>query len=103
MIRNGAQVNAQDNEGSTPLIRSSDVEMTQLLLKHGADMKLRNKAGHTALIAAAERRDALSATLLLQKGIDINEKTLSGDTALSIAVRNKDASMADLLRKAGAR
>jgi ankyrin repeat protein len=64
LISAGANVNARDGKGSTPLIWatiSGHPQVVEILLGHGADETLKNKDGFTALglskrITAARRR-----------------------------------------------
>jgi ankyrin repeat protein len=51
-IAHGADVNAQDEDGRTPLMANSSVEAVRLLLKAGADPYLRNREGQNALEVA---------------------------------------------------
>jgi hypothetical protein len=56
LIWRGAQINAVNHWGDTPLISaaaSGNVEIARVLLKAGADFRLRNKKGATALQAAS--------------------------------------------------
>ncbi len=56
LIENGADINAVDNEGWTPLMRSSlsgSAEIVDLLLKNGAQAAAVNSEGESAIIHAA--------------------------------------------------
>ena len=56
VLDNGADVNARDAEGNTPLILASfyaSPECVELLIEKGADVNMANEAGATALIRAA--------------------------------------------------
>ena len=81
----GADVNARNAAGSTPLIAaviSTDIEdarlrnnkaancipVMRLLLKAGAKFRLRNDAGHTAMYYAERERNAEAVALLEGKG-----------------------------------
>jgi len=85
-------------EGATPFLRaakSSDIPLMQLLLEKGADPKLTNKAGATALMVAAgmgyhksirgAEKPIEAIQLCLDKGIDVNAATDQGETALHAA------------------
>lgn len=87
--------------GATPFMRaarSGDVEVMHLLLDHGADPKLANKDGATALSVAAglgytdsnrsTEPQALEAVkLCVSLGLDVNATTDKGETALHGAAR----------------
>jgi ankyrin repeat protein len=52
LVQAGADVNARNNDGSTPLIVAAFLcrtDIVQHLLAHGADKNAKDKAGHTAL------------------------------------------------------
>ncbi len=55
MIARGADVNAHNYKGQTALhcaARAGFVDIVSLLIEHGAKVDLRDRAGHTPLMAA---------------------------------------------------
>jgi len=55
LIEKGADPNIQDFDGWTALMKAvykGNVEIVQILINHGADLKLKNIGGHTALYIA---------------------------------------------------
>ena len=90
LIQYGADVNARDNRGFTPLILSArfshdKTDIAKILLSAGADVNAQNNYGNTALMEAADHRGGNLVTLLLQAGADVNAQNNEGLTALSIA------------------
>ena len=72
--------------GSTPLMYAAlygDFDSVRLLLDSGADPNVRNDAGATALMWAAD--DLEKARLLLDRGADANARSDDGRTPLIIA------------------
>src|SRR6185437_4305437 len=56
LLANGAELEARDVEGATPLIRAAEFgnsDVVKVLLDHGADIEARDNNGQTPLIAAA--------------------------------------------------
>ena len=49
LLHHGADVNAQDNHGNTPLHYAGYKDMRDELLKHGADFSLANHDGQTPI------------------------------------------------------
>lgn len=81
----GADVNARDAKGSTPLLGSSwrgQTDAVKVLLAHGPDINVRNDAGETALILAAKEGHTDIVRLLLDKSPDLNAKDNNGWTCL---------------------
>lgn len=88
LIYAGADVNARDSNGSTPLMFASaqgDTAFARLLLERGADPNARTKAEETPLWFAAAKCHTEVINLLCQHGADLNAKTTLGVTPLAYA------------------
>src|SRR5262249_46377464 len=89
LIENGADVNARDAEGNTPLMVASfysSPNCVALLLEKGADANAANQAGVTALIRAATSYD--KTRLLVDAGAEVRVRTADlGNTPLILAAR----------------
>jgi ankyrin repeat protein len=102
----GANVNARDDLGDTPLILVAQYDHTataRLLLERGADVNARDKQGMTALMEAAKGGHAAAVELLLGHGAQSEGKTSYGETALSLARENGHTDCERLLKQHGAR
>jgi ankyrin repeat protein len=94
-IDRGANVNAQDELGWTPLMGAAgyneDPDVIDTLVESGANIETRNKDGGTALMIAAERNgnpDVI--TVLLKAGANAKAKDSDGWTAFDYAQNNKN-------------
>jgi ankyrin repeat protein len=88
LLDNGADVNARDAEGNTPLILASfyaSPQCVELLIDKGADVNMANKAGATALIRAATSYE--KTRLLVAAGAKVRMRTALGNTPLILAAR----------------
>lgn len=63
-----------------------------MLIKHGADVNARNFKGNTPLMFAASFDDIDYANKLIKNGADINIANLDGDTAFDFARRHRNSS-----------
>ena len=128
LLNNGANVNAKEKAGWTPLHiaanRPSEV-LVKLLLKHGAEVNVKNRGHRTPLHEALRSPDGAKlevAQLLIGHGADVNANstlgknwdighdshpfgtrtTPKGETPLEIAVNGGYVEIVDLLKEHGA-
>jgi ankyrin repeat protein len=98
MIRDGADVNARDKRGETPLMYAAtvgSVDAMKFLIAKGADVNAQTTtSGATALIWSAT--DLAKVKLLVEHGANVNTATERGRTALLIAVMSDGS--ADIVR-----
>jgi len=99
LIERGADVEAKDNNGNTPLhlaVWSNHIETAKLLIERGADLEAKNKYGQTPLDWASYKDNIELAKLLLDAGADVEAKDVEGRTPLHWACSDE---MRDLLQK----
>ena len=109
LVSSGADVNARDNYGWTPLLLAAGnagSEVIDYLLRNGADVNTRSDCGCTALHRAAEYNHDLHVALkLIRAGADIDAVNENGETPLICAAanyRNRSLDLAWHLFKIGA-
>jgi ankyrin repeat protein len=126
----GAEINAQDARGGTPLIYGAwDLARTRILIGKGADVNVMSKMGRTPLIVAlrvlgnsetvrllmekganvdgealvsAATYDPETAKMLVGKGVDVNSTNPKGHTALQFAAAARNTDLVNLLLAKGA-
>lgn len=86
LIAKGANVNAVNESGSTPLLQASRAmpSVVDELLKHGADPNVASKLGNTPLLMACKYLNEEIALQLIDAGADVNAANTKGHTSLSI-------------------
>jgi uncharacterized protein len=88
LIGKGANVNARDRKGVTPLQLASNlgwVEGVEILVSRKADLDQGNDAGETPLITAVHQRNTTLMRILLQGGADPDRADNSGRSARDYA------------------
>ena len=107
LIAQGADVNAEDKSGWTPLTIAASkgqAGVIEVLLANGADVnRAKSKDGLTALMAAAAFGHTDSVTALIAGGANVNATNHAGITALQFAAQGGHTQVIELLRKAGAK
>ena len=105
MIAAGADVNAAQGDGTTPLhwaIYKIDADLTRALLERGAQPDVINNYGSSPLAEAVKVADARLVEMLLDAGADVEVPNQEGQTALMLAARAGSLDVAGLLVSHGA-
>ena len=102
LIGKGANINARDGEGNTPLIIAAIARWSEgvaLFTKVRADLDAQNRLGETALLKAVQGRDSYDAKALIDAGASPDISDSSGVSARSAANGDPRAStIAKLLK-----
>jgi ankyrin repeat protein len=89
-IKSGADVNAKNEEGYTPLflaVGNGLMEVVTALIDNGADLNAKTtKSGNTALMIACRNGHIDIANLLINKGADVTIANNYGQTAYSTLI-----------------
>ncbi|GJC88347.1 putative ankyrin repeat protein RF_0381 [Colletotrichum liriopes] len=105
LIKKGADIEAKDNHGQTPLAIACCYEnnaVASLLIEKGADFEVKDNEGKTPLAYACFSSKDAVARLLIEKGADIEAKDEDGRTPLAHACISQNDAVAILLIKKGA-
>lgn len=88
LIEKGADMNAEHNDGWTPLMvaaKNGHKEICEFLISKDANVNAKNNKMGTALLYAVIEGHIEICKLLILKGADVNAKNNEGQTALNIA------------------
>jgi SH3-like domain-containing protein len=99
-IKNGADINVKDKDGSTALMSFSKwgyLEIGKYLIEKGADINAKDNDGWTTLMIVSLNGRLEIVEYLVEKGVDINIKNNEGKTALIIASENSNNDIVDYL------
>jgi ankyrin repeat protein len=105
LIEGGADVNAADSLGTTPLMwaaRYGDAAIVERLIRAGANVAAENVFGVAPMSEAALIGSESVIRELLAAGVDANSPNPEGETALMLVVRTGRVEAAELLIDAGA-
>jgi ankyrin repeat protein len=90
LVDHGADVNAQNNDGASPLLLASlldEAGLVNLLLLAGADANIKTNRGQTAMMFAARRGNVEMMRALLSSGARVNDQSSDSETPLMYARR----------------
>ena len=105
LIDEGADVNAAQGDGTTPLHWAAyqlDTDLVQRLLERGAQANAANRFGAHPLDEAVKAANVEIAALLLKAGTEVDAVNADGQTALMLAARTGSTEVARALIAAGA-
>ncbi|MDO4751506.1 MAG: ankyrin repeat domain-containing protein [Akkermansia sp.] len=100
LLKNGADINAQDEIGYTPLMAAcvaGKTDMVRYLIQTGAEVNKTNSLKETALMLAAQNGHAEAVKLLLAAGADKTMKDALQQTAQQHAWYKKHQEIMELL------
>lgn len=104
-LQNGANIEARDNDGDTPLlfaVRVNNADIVKLLLENHANIETKNNDDLTPLSLAVLRQEPGMVELLLQNHANIEARDSDGETPLIEAADNGNLEVVKLLLKNGA-
>lgn len=89
LLEHGADVNAVNNAGETPLFAASEYEprAVRIMIRYGADVNARTQSGETVLHRAARRASPSVVETLVLFGADINAVDNQGRTPLHVSLK----------------
>jgi uncharacterized protein len=105
LIDEGADVNAAQGDGTTPLHWAAyklDTELVRVLLEHGAKPDAKNLYGASPLGEAVKAGNVELVQVLLEAGAEVNAPNGDGETTLMLAARAGSVAVAKALIEHGA-
>jgi ankyrin repeat protein len=106
LLKQGLDVNASEGDGMTALhwaARQGDLELAQMLMYAGANVKASTRLGaYTPIVLASQNGNAALIDLLIKAGADPKAATTNGTTPLMLAASSGKADAVKVLLDAGA-
>jgi ankyrin repeat protein len=105
LVGQGADVNAAQGDGTTPLHWAAyqlDTDLVKKLIAKGASANTSNRYGATPLGEAAKAANSEIVALLLKAGAEVDAANADGETALMLSARTGSVDVAKQLIDAGA-
>lgn len=105
LIEKGINVNNQDSQGQTALhyiaVYKNDLDIAKSIIQHGADIKLKDKYGNTALWTAVfnARGEYDFVKLLLENKADMKSVNTAGKTPYDLAYIMKFPELISLINE----
>ena len=103
LVEAGSKVEITDKYGGTPLMRAvGNLELLELLISKGANLKSRTQQQKTVFMCAAEVSCFRVMQRLLELGSSVDEMDVKDETALHWAAKRGDAKVVQWLLEHGA-
>jgi ankyrin repeat protein len=102
LLQRGAALDARHLLGEAIRAGTDFRDVYDFLIRHGADLNAPDAAGDTPLIIAVRTGNRLTVKRLVDRGADINHPGADGLTPLGLARRRGDGDIVRLLQQYGA-
>ncbi|XP_075227016.1 ankyrin repeat domain 61 water witch [Lycorma delicatula] len=104
LLKAKSPIDAQDNDNRTPLHAAVGKALlafnsVEILLKWGADVKIQDRYGYTALHVAALNELIQCVDILIMHDADVSSRTKGGVSALSIVARKTPSCLTTICKK----
>ena len=91
LIENGADINAKDNQGNSPIyiaVKNNEIRILRILIEKGADINAKNNLGQSPLHLAVELNNFNYTQVLILSHADINTLDANRNSPIHIAIKN---------------